>query len=119
MPYIVHAFNGEPIRHYELKAEMTIGRNPDNDIQLADPTVSSEHAVIEVGATGDCTIRDLGSTNGILFRGKRVKKQQLFCGEHIVVGSHELQLVAQVEGPLAATARIVKSWIPGIYYTAS
>jgi hypothetical protein len=45
-------------------SRLTIGRVPGNDLQLADQTVSREHAVIEVGADHSVVLRDLDSRNG-------------------------------------------------------
>lgn len=42
----------------------TVGRSPDADLVLADPSVSRLHARFEVDAAGGVTITDLTSTNG-------------------------------------------------------
>lgn len=43
---------------------LTIGRDPDSDIVLRDPSVSRRHADVEGMATGEYRLRDLGSANG-------------------------------------------------------
>jgi hypothetical protein len=42
-----------------------VGRAPDNDFVLFDPSVSRAHAVIEADASGDLVVRDLGSRNAV------------------------------------------------------
>jgi serine/threonine-protein kinase len=45
------------------KAQLTIGRRPDNDIVVPEATVSSQHATIK-WTSGSWTVDDGGSTNG-------------------------------------------------------
>jgi len=49
----------------------TIGRSRECDIVLADSNVSRKHARIAVGPSGDWTVEDLGSTNGVQVNGAR------------------------------------------------
>jgi aldehyde:ferredoxin oxidoreductase len=49
-------------REVPVKAGMTIGRDPKNDLVLADPNVSGHHAVVEAMG-GGLAIKDLGSSN--------------------------------------------------------
>lgn len=45
--------------------QLTVGRQPDNDLVLDDPSVSKKHAILRWDEENDrCTIQDLGSTNG-------------------------------------------------------
>lgn len=48
-----------------LMDSVTIGRNPDNDVVLRDPSVSGRHAMLRV-RDGELEIKDLGSSNGTL-----------------------------------------------------
>ena len=59
---LVHELGGDVI---------TIGRGPDNVIQIDDPSVSGEHAEISL-RRGRWWVRDLGSTNGTLVNGTRI-----------------------------------------------
>ncbi|HEY3256332.1 MAG TPA: FHA domain-containing protein, partial [Polyangiaceae bacterium] len=49
----------------------TIGRTPENDIQIPHPQVSSRHAVLHVSG-GQLFIEDKGSANGTYVRGQRI-----------------------------------------------
>lgn len=118
MPYIIHYHNGNAIAHRELGERLTIGRGDGNDLQIDDATISGQHAVIEQTDGGGFEIRDLDSTNGILYRGEKVRQRTLSDGDYVVIGTHDLQFVANLPEPLVRTTRIRKSWIPGIFYTS-
>ena len=89
--------DGSP-RAFPLVGEaVRIGRGPDNDIRLSDPSVSRHHAVIELDPQG-WAIRDLGSTNGTRHNGKRVHRVALSAGDHLKIGSFELYAEEVTEG---------------------
>ncbi|GAB4442334.1 MAG: FHA domain-containing protein [Chloroflexi bacterium OHK40] len=64
---------------------LSIGRAPDNDIVLASRFVSGRHARVEPGVAG-YRIVDVGSTNGLLFEGRRVPSHDLADGDVIRIG---------------------------------
>ena len=72
------------------EAELSIGRTPDNDLQLEDREVSKYHAKIKRGVF-HYTIHDLESHNGTLVNGHRIKKKTgLHRGDHIAIGPYQL-----------------------------
>jgi predicted component of type VI protein secretion system len=63
---------------------VTVGRGVDNDVELADPEVSSVHAAFDrVG--GGWTVRDLGSRNGTYVNG------ELLAGERVLRRGDEVR----------------------------
>lgn len=67
-------------------AEVKIGKAPQNDIILADASVSSSHAMISF-ADGVFTLSDLGSRNGTLLNDSRLTEpRQLKHGDLIKMG---------------------------------
>ena len=50
----------------------TIGRLPDNDIPVADGSVSRRHCAIVVHATHGCEVYDTASKNGTFVNGQRI-----------------------------------------------
>lgn len=71
------------------KAELTIGRNPANDIVIDNVGVSRRHAVIKW--SGDrATVEDLGSANGTFVNGQKITSHELKDGDVILVLKHRL-----------------------------
>lgn len=54
---------------------ITIGRDSDNDIRLADGTVSGHHAIITFDGV-NYTIQDVGSKNGTYVNGNRISAER-------------------------------------------
>jgi pSer/pThr/pTyr-binding forkhead associated (FHA) protein len=85
---------------HELVEELvTIGRAPDNIIQLEDPSVSSRHAELRV-ADKTYQLRDLGSTNGTMVNGNAASEIMLRHGDRIRFGG----IQARFETDAAMTA---------------
>ncbi len=82
---------GQNRRAYPLaKDVLGIGRQDTSDVSLSDPGVSRRHA--EIRREGDeWVVVDLGSTNGTLVNGKRVKRHRLVPGDRVVVGDTHLE----------------------------
>lgn len=71
---------------YTLSSTATsIGRDPTNEIVLADPSVSLRHAEI-VQNDNEFVLNDLGSSNGTFVNSDRVTHQSLQDDDQIVVG---------------------------------
>jgi adenylate cyclase len=75
---------------YSIGGKARIGRSETSEIVLADPSVSREHAVVEIRA-GEPVVRDLGSTNGTFVNGRRVRAQSLRDGDELVFGSTKMR----------------------------
>ena len=77
-------------RHPLQAPGLTIGRGTEADLRINDPGISRLHAQIRVnhGAAGDqVDIVDLGSTNGIVVDGQKVRHAMLAEGTRIEIGS--------------------------------
>src|SRR5450432_1262989 len=85
-------------REYELGALNTVGRHPENTLQILDRIVSKEHAQIIRQPNGRFLFRDLGSLNGSFFRGERLADRILEEGDEITLGSTVLKYVDQSPG---------------------
>src|SRR5687767_14636327 len=91
-------------REYELGPVTTIGRHPDNVIQILDRIVSKEHAQVLRQPTGRYLYKDLGSLNGSFFKGERVGERLLADGEELTLGS--TQLIFQESGTKPAVQHV-------------
>ena len=93
----------------ELPAgESVIGRSRSCTVQIAETTVSRQHAIFVV-EPGKVRLRDLGSSNGTFVNGERVDGEiPLADGDRVVVGETEivLRMLAPL-GPSEATAKLV------------
>jgi hypothetical protein len=75
-------------RRYVLEGpRATIGRSREADCVLRDPNVSRRHAELRRSASGDWTIADLGSTNGVKVNGRRVASTRLNPGDRVTLGT--------------------------------
>lgn len=82
---------GEGPSEYPLSAFNTLGRHPDNTVQVLDRIVSKEHCRITRSANGEYTLRDVGSLNGSYVNGERASEQQLNTGDQLTLGNTVLR----------------------------
>ena len=95
MAKVILSLEGSVIREMNLdKERVTIGRKPQNDIQIENLAVSSEHARI-VTILNDSFLEDLGSTNGTLVNGNPIKKHILQNNDVIEIGKYMLKYVSE------------------------
>jgi len=124
MALIVQLHDGVAINKHPLtEATLTIGRSPNNDIFIDDAVVSSEHAKIERVADpnsaepADYFIEDLGSTNSTFVNGEKITRRKLTHNDVFRVGWVSFKFIDETKADPEQTAKIHKSWIPGVYYT--
>ena len=90
---------GEDRQEFELAAFNTLGRHPDNSIQILDRIISKEHAQIQRMADGRFLLRDLRSLNGSFLKGERVGDHMLVDGDEILMGSTRVIFVDKPKVP--------------------
>ena len=76
---------GSGIALHVRKAEVSIGRDPRNDIVIDDDTVSREHAML-LYQNGKFTLRDLGSSNGTYVNDKKIMEAVISNGDMVRFG---------------------------------
>jgi hypothetical protein len=92
MPHLVVQPGSPACQDYPLQpGRTTLGRGDDNDIVIADPSVSTHHCQIIIDS-GRVLIRDLGSTNGTFLNRAPVSEAPLAPGQQIHLGNVELAL---------------------------
>lgn len=82
--------SGDTRQEFELGAMNTLGRHPDNTVQILDRIISKEHAHVIRQSDGRFMLRDLGSLNGTYVGGNRVSNYILKHGDEMVLGSTHL-----------------------------
>jgi adenylate cyclase len=94
--------SGDERQEFELAAFNTIGRHPDNTIQILDRIISKEHAQVQRLQDGRFVLRDLRSLNGTFIRGERIAEHYFTDGDEVTMGSTRLLFVdkPQSEEPL-------------------
>ena len=90
MSRLVLKFESSALKEVPLGTRpVTIGRAPDNDIQIDNLAVSNYHARVYVEA-GSLVVEDLNSLNGSFLNDMRVERAMLKDGDQILIGKHEI-----------------------------
>ncbi len=80
-------------REHTLRAINTIGRHPDQHVQILDRVVSKEHALITFADEG-YWLQDMGSRNGTFVNGAQIQgRTRLNDGDVVTLGSSRLAFV--------------------------
>ncbi|RZT09513.1 FHA domain-containing protein [Duganella sp. CF402] len=102
-PYFVEilARNGDVLhRHKVAQLPIRIGRSYDNEIILDDAHSAASHAVVEMDEHNQIVLRDLGSKNGTVFKGRRHASVTL-DGDTVVRLGHTRLRVRPYDFPVA------------------
>ena len=94
MTKIILKFKDAVLKEIPVEKELiTIGRKPDNDIEIDNLAVSGHHA--RIFKAGDWfLIEDLDSLNGTFVNGKMIQESPLKNGDEILIGKHVLKFVS-------------------------
>ncbi len=76
---------------YRVDGPASVGRSAGCDIVLADPSVSRQHAQLDI-RDGALVVRDAGSTNGTYVNGKPVQEASLRSGDVVSFGKKSLRV---------------------------
>ncbi len=85
--------------------EATVGRDPNNLVALADPSVSRKHCLVRQ-EDRRFQIRDLESRNGTLVNGVAVKEHWLHHGDEIVTGDSVFVFLVEEEDRIHPASRV-------------
>ncbi len=90
------------------KDRTTIGRNPGNDIVLADEAVSSQHCYIARRGE-EFVVRDLNSTNGTVLNFERIADEAVLKPKQVLqIGSCEFLFDGAVPGETGVSAPVTQ-----------
>ena len=97
---LLQVVDGNVVSEHPLRDKsFRIGRNPGNDLQPDDASVSGSHAVIRLMPSvyledvQEVVVEDLGSTNGTRVNGRPVSRQLLKHGDMLRMGTLVLKFI--------------------------
>ena len=109
MPKLVLSMDGLVLKEMPLgKERTTIGRKPDNDIQIDNLAISGHHAVITC-ITNDAFLEDQNSTNGTYLNGQPVKKNVLRNNDVIELGKYKIKFIADDARPGLSPSEMIET----------
>jgi pSer/pThr/pTyr-binding forkhead associated (FHA) protein len=83
----------------QLESELLVGRDPGNDVEVADKDVSRQHCRFFIGKDRQVWVEDKASANGVYIDGERIKKSApVPPGAKVVIGKSAVRL-AEMERP--------------------
>jgi len=123
MAMIIQTIDGVVANKFTIdpSSSLKFGRSCDNQVQIDDLEVSTEHAQITCTTNDkgkvDFFLEDLGSTNGSFINETKVEKQQLHHKDNVRIGWNIFTFIDEDEVNLEKTRQVKKSWIPGLFYS--
>ncbi|HTY92809.1 MAG TPA: FHA domain-containing protein [Steroidobacteraceae bacterium] len=90
---LVRSKDGHEVVHV-LGRKTTIGRTPDNDLQIDASFISRHHAVLLFHGQ-QTLIEDLNSTNGVYVNGQRISRETLNDGDTVMVGKARFRFMVR------------------------
>ncbi len=82
---------------FSLHERVTVGRSPDSTIMLDDAALALRHAVLDPHPEG-AMLRDLGTGNGSIVNGHRVRDALLCAGDQVLFSSQQRFVVEAPSG---------------------
>jgi hypothetical protein len=76
---------------FRINGAARVGRSPESDVHLPDPSVSRIHALVDV-QNGSLIVHDAGSTNGTYVNRERIDSAVLKAGDVVAFGKAELRV---------------------------
>lgn len=95
----------------------SIGSSDDNHLKLEGPAIAAHHARV-VRDKETILVRDLGSETGTYVNGYRVSTRPISCGDRVLIGDIELEVVDPISDALAEGNEYwsligISSWLAG------
>ncbi|MFN3983927.1 MAG: FHA domain-containing protein [Rhodocyclaceae bacterium] len=99
MPKLILSMDGLVLKEIALdKERITIGRKPNNDVQIDNLAISGQHAIITT-ILNDAFLEDRNSTNGTYVNGQPIKKHVLQNNDIVELGKYRLRFIADGTQP--------------------
>jgi chromosome segregation ATPase len=98
---LVRSQDGHEVVHV-LGRKTTIGRTPDNDLQIDASFISRHHAVLLMHGT-QTIIEDLNSTNGVFVNAHRISRETLNDGDLVMIGKARFRFAIRPPMPRSSS----------------
>ncbi len=98
---LVRSQDGHEVVHV-LGRKTTVGRTPDNDLQIDASFISRHHAVLLIQGA-QTIIEDLNSTNGVFVNAHRISRETLNDGDLVMVGKARFRFAIRPAGGRSST----------------
>jgi predicted component of type VI protein secretion system len=109
MPKLILKFEAAVLKEVTVGPRpVTIGRAPDNDIQIDNLAVSSHHARV-LAEESRLVLEDLNSLNGTFVNNQKIQRVNLKQGDQILIGKHHvvIDMGGAIEAPALPDAKKV------------
>lgn len=93
-----------PLERHRLGALTSLGRHPENTIEIPDRSVSKFHAQIQRTPEGGFLVQDLGSRNGTYIGNDRLERRELRDGDELTLGTVRFRFKGHKAGQAFTTA---------------
>ncbi len=93
-----------PLNRHRLGALTSLGRHPENSVEIPDRSVSKFHAQIQRQPDGTHLVLDLGSRNGTYVAGQRIQRHLLNEGDELVLGTVRFRYHAEQQASSVTSA---------------
>jgi len=114
MPRLSLLFGDRVLRQVPVADHpLTIGRTPDNDIQIDNPAVSNVHARV-YAVDGRIVVEDLNSLNGTFVNNQLIQRATLHHGDRILIGKHHLAFEEAATQETSGAAPEPKPQVPHV-----
>ena len=84
-----------PLNRHRRGALTSLGRHPENTLEIPDRSVSKFHAQIQRNPDGRYFLQDLGSRNGTYVGTRRIERHEMLDGEELVLGTVRFRFHAE------------------------
>lgn len=90
------SMNGRPLKSFSFDKDIiTVGRDPEADVFLDNPSISREHMRFERLPNGHFCIKDPGSANGVFLNEERVQGAMVYNGDVVRIGKFSLWIALE------------------------
>lgn len=108
VPNLLFWLGDRVVERVSVHGALSVGREQDNDIVLNNLSVSRNHARITQDGE-KIIVEDLGSQNGIVFKGNKTQRAELSPGDEMQLGKYKVVYARHLSGEVESSAAPARS----------